>query len=51
MATYYSREKKFVVVGYSDIVSFLNCHSSANFFAALQMNGIRSKNMIYDKIE
>ena len=43
MVVYYSREYKFVVAGHSDVASFLNCRSSANFFAALQMNEVKSK--------
>ena len=30
-----------MVAGHSDVASFLNCHSSVNFFAALQMNEVK----------
>ena len=30
-------------VGHSDVVSFLNCRSSANIFTALQMNEVKKK--------
>ena len=41
VAVYYSREYKFLVAGHSDVASFENCRSSANLFAALQMNEVK----------
>ena len=38
MVVYYSRDEKFVVAGHSDVASFLDCRSNANFLADLQMN-------------
>ena len=45
MAVNYSREYKFVVAGHSDVASSLNCRLGANLFAAMQMNGAKSKNL------
>ena len=44
VAVCYSQKYKFVVVGYSDVASFLNCCSSVILFAPLKMNEVKLKN-------
>ena len=40
-----------MVAGHSDVASFLNCRSSANFFAAMQMNEIKLKKPFSAKLD